>query len=259
MTLYVEQRGERGPELVLLHGWGLSSDIWQPLVDQLAERYRLTLIDLPGLGRSEPLTETTLDSLVEVVLAKVPERALWVGWSLGGTLAVHAAAKAPGRISALMLVAASPCFVQRPDWSCGMEMNTFKAFERGLVTSPVKTLNRFAALQTQGSVRARQEFKLLKQVIADSPASSEGLVATLGVLRADLRPSLGQLRGPVTVLLGEHDPLVPVSLKDTLVTLIPDARVVCAEHSAHLPFLTEPDLFIAELDELAAQSQRGSS
>ena len=45
MTLYVEKRGERGPELVLLHGWGLSSDIWQPLVDQLAERYRLTLIE----------------------------------------------------------------------------------------------------------------------------------------------------------------------------------------------------------------------
>lgn len=174
MNLHVERLGTTGPELVMLHGWGLSSAIWQPLLDALQPHYRLTLIDLPGLGRSRALAQTSIDSLLETLLSQAPERALWLGWSLGGSLAIAAAARAPERVSGLLLAAATPCFVQRQDWPWAMTEATFTAFACGLQEDPQGTLNRFALLQTRGSHHARDELRLLKQVMAHTPAAPGG-------------------------------------------------------------------------------------
>lgn len=126
MSLHVETRGESGAELVLLHGWGLASEIWEPLLPQLTEHYRLTLIDLPGLGRSPSLALMEREQVVDALLARAPSRALWLGWSLGGSLALAAAARAPERVSGLMLLAATPCFVQRDAWPWAMAPGPLK-------------------------------------------------------------------------------------------------------------------------------------
>ena len=43
----------QGPDLVLLHGWGISSSIWEPVLPLLKPHFRVTTIDLPGIGKSE--------------------------------------------------------------------------------------------------------------------------------------------------------------------------------------------------------------
>ena len=47
MSLYAERLGS-GPELVLVHGWGLHGGIWAGLAQRLAQRFRVTVVDLPG-------------------------------------------------------------------------------------------------------------------------------------------------------------------------------------------------------------------
>ena len=63
MKLGVETLGE-GPDLLLIHGWGLNAGVWQPLISRLAEGCRLTLVDLPGHGASgyDP-ARATLDGI----------------------------------------------------------------------------------------------------------------------------------------------------------------------------------------------------
>jgi len=70
--LYVEQRGQ-GPDLVLLHGWGLNLRVWDTLTDELASGFRVIAVDLPGHGRSDwnPNARTPAEQ----------------AWSLHGTLA----------------------------------------------------------------------------------------------------------------------------------------------------------------------------
>lgn len=245
--LYMEHYGQ-GADLVLLHGWGLSSAIWQPLIEPLSVRYRLTLIDLPGLGHSRALATTTLESMADALLAVAPQRAIWLGWSLGGALALAAVAREPQRVSALVLAAATPCFVQRDGWSCAMETKTFDVFVSGLADNATKTLSRFAMLQTQGSANARKELRLIKQVIADSEASTEGLAATLELLREDLRPQLAASPQPLLLALGEQDPLVPVAVAESIADLRKDAVVKRYADAAHLPFIGEQERFIDDLD-----------
>jgi len=255
MTLHVERYGA-GADLVLLHGWGLSSAIWQPLIEPLSRRYRLTLIDIPGLGRSQALDDTAIETLVEALLAVAPERASWIGWSLGGALALAVAARAPERVGALALVAATPCFVQRDDWPCAMDRATFDAFVTGLADNAAKTLSRFAMLQTQGSACARQELRLLKQVIADSAAQPSGLAATLNLLREDLRPQLAGTQQPLLLVLGEQDPLVPVSVAEPVAAMRSDSLILRYASAAHLPFVTEPERFVADLTAFVDGAER---
>ncbi|SEG71686.1 pimeloyl-ACP methyl ester esterase BioH [Marinobacterium lutimaris] len=252
MSLYLEHHGNSGPELVLLHGWGLSSDIWAPVIDRLSPHYRLTLIDIPGLGKSAATENDSVAATAEALLEIAPQKALWIGWSLGGALALQVASVAPSRVSGLLMVAASPCFIQRDGWTSAMDSEVFEAFADGVALNPAKTLSRFAMLQTQGSQSARDELKQLKRVIAGAEPAALG--STLDLLREDLRPQLRALSVPTTLLLGLHDQLVPAALADAIAELNQAIEVQLFEHSAHLPFLAEPERFDAALNALAERS-----
>jgi pimeloyl-[acyl-carrier protein] methyl ester esterase len=250
MNLWHETRGA-GPDLVLLHGWGLNSDIWGEFAEHLAERYRVTLIDLPGLGRSAPAGDMSLGAVVEALLAVAPEQAHWIGWSLGGQLALACAERAPERVKSLSLIAANPCFVAREDWPCAMAPDLFNAFVESLADNEAKTLQRFSALQTRGSASARDELKRLKGVM--STTEHQALAAALLLLQSDLRPALAALNGPVQLLLGGQDPLVPAGLAHQARALNPSVQVHILAQSAHLPFVSHAQEVLIMLDALIRQ------
>jgi len=249
MSLWTHTLG-RGPDLVLLHGWGLNSDIWGAFAESLARSFRVTLIDLPGLGRSEPLQEMSLSSVTDALLSAAPAGGChWLGWSLGGQLALAVAERAPERVSSLTLVAANPCFVARDDWSCGMEQSQFNAFAESLEQDVRKTLNRFAVLQTQGSRTARAELKQLKAAM--NHTGPEGLTAALQLLKSDLRPALAALGCPAQLILGAEDPLVPWALASRARALNPQLDVEMLAQSAHLPFISHAEQVASWVTDLA--------
>ena len=103
---------ENPPEMLVIHGWGMHSLVWDDVMPALLEHFQVTVVDLPGLGRSPiPGGDYTLDYLVEHVLAIAPAQAVWMGWSLGGMVAMRAASQHPERVSALISVASTPKFV----------------------------------------------------------------------------------------------------------------------------------------------------
>ncbi len=244
MSLWTETRGS-GLDLVLLHGWGLSSAIWGDFADRLAERYRVTLIDLPGLGRSASAGDMSLDATVRALLDAAPECAHWLGWSLGGQLALAVAEQAPERVKSLSLIAANPCFVARDGWSCAMAPEVFNAFVESLAENEAKTLQRFAALQTGGSATARDELKRLKSVMA--LAEPQALASALMLLESDLRPALAGLNCPAQLILGAEDQLVPQTLAAEARALNARLNAQVLEQSAHLPFISHADAVLASI------------
>ena len=236
-----------GPDLVLLHGWGMNAGVWQPVLEGLAARHRVTALELPGHGASpfDP-ARSSLRDWAAACLDAAPPEAVWVGWSLGAQVALQAALDAPERVRSLVAIAGTPRFVQDTDWPHAMADATFRQFAAALATDHAGTLDRFLGLQVRGATDARETLRELRVAIRSRPAPQLGaLRAGLELLlSADLRADLPALRPRSLWLFGERDTLVPVEAAHALEAILPEAEVLILHGAAHAPFLSSPARFL---------------
>jgi pimeloyl-[acyl-carrier protein] methyl ester esterase len=231
-------------DLVLLHGWGLNAEVWQGIVPRLSPHFRLHLVDLPGFGRSQGFGPLTLAEMAQQLLPQLPDRAVLIGWSLGGLVASQLALTQPDRVEALISVASSPCFTAQEAWP-GIKPETLQNFQQQLGTDFQRTVERFLALQTMGTENARQDARQLKDVVLSQPMPSvEVLEGGLEILRQDdLRASLDDLTLPFLRVYGYLDGLVPRRIAEELDTRWPHSSSVVMEKAAHAPFISHPEAF----------------
>ena len=256
MKLWHETHG-KGNDLVLLHGWGMNSAVWEPVIDQLDQHFTVTCIDLPGHGFSTlaDTDESKLENWADAIAAVVPENAIWLGWSLGGLLALQAALNRTINIRALLMMTASPSFMQRDNWQCAMSQQTLMQFSENLKTDVKSTLKRFLSLQIQGCDNARDLLKKLRSGFAERPpATFHALEKGLVFLRdADLRESLQTIAIPVHWLYGSQDTLIPACAADEIAFMMPSATSKIIHGAAHVPFLSHFEQVMPELLELEQQ------
>lgn len=242
MTLHVETLGT-GPDLVMLHGWGMHSGVWHDTAQRLSTNFRVTLIDLPGHGYSRTLPERyTITQLAQSVAGHSPPRAHWLGWSLGGLVAQHLALNHPQHVNRLVLVASSPQFVRDKNWPHAMAESVLDQFATNLARDFRQTLQRFLALELQGSANAREHLRLLRErLYARGEPVPEALAGGLDILKGiSTRAQLSQLRAPSLWLLGANDALVPKALSSAIAALAPTSRTHIIEHAGHAPFISHP-------------------
>lgn len=240
MSLFHDVRGQ-GPALVLLHGWAMHGGLFAPLVAALENDFELHLVDLPGHGRSrEAGVALALDAAVGAVAARVPDRALWLGWSLGGLVALQAAATRPSRVRGVVMLAANPRFVRSEDWPAGMDPSVFRGFASELGRDYRATIDRFLMLEAQGSDHVREEIRLLRdEVFAHGEPRAEVLCDGLALLEdTDLRGALPALAMPSLWLSGRRDRLVSPEAMQAAAGLAPGARFHEVARAGHAPFLT---------------------
>ena len=260
MSVRVESVG-RGRPLVMLHGWGMHSGLWFPLLPRLIERYRMHLVDLPGHGHSDalvtppPLSLRRVVEAVELAIAETPAPAplMILGWSLGGQVALEWARLRPERVGALVLMSTTPSFVQRPDWQHAMAEATLRQFGDELTVAYRPTLKRFVTLQVQGSEHARDALASLRsQLFARGEPSPQALRDSLELLASsDLRNGIGAISQPALVIAGDRDTLTPVAAARWLARALPQASLVVIAGAAHAPFLSHPEAVVAALDAFA--------
>ncbi|OIN04763.1 pimeloyl-ACP methyl ester esterase BioH [Oceanisphaera psychrotolerans] len=242
MSVYVERRG-RGPDLVLLHGWGMNGAVWQGLAQRLEADFRLHLVDLPGFGHSPALPKHAgLDDWGSAVLEAVPAQAAWLGWSLGGLVATHAALQAPERVSSLITLASSPRFVAEDGWP-GIKPQVLATFEQQLAEDHRQVVNRFLALQAMGSEHAREDIRQLRDSLSEKPAPDPAaLAAGLTLLgEVDLRARLASLQLPMLRLYGRLDGLVPKKTITLVDELAPHSQSHVEPKASHAAFISHPD------------------
>ncbi len=247
--LHVEQRSGRAPALVCLHGWGMNRAIFEPVFDALPGQ-ECWAIDLPGHGASEWLNgdENVAQQLARVA-AVLPTQCVLMGWSLGAMFALKLAELRPQQIAGLVLVAASPRFLQSEDWPQGMAVEAMDLFREGLAQPWPRTLEDFLSLQLRGSRMAENlQANLAAQLSAAGDPDAKALRADLEILTHwDLRSALPRIRQSTLVIAGQHDRVTSTQASRWLAEQMPSARYVEMPRGGHLPFITDTPAFASEL------------
>lgn len=233
--------------LVLIHGWGFNGSVWDSLLPALRERFEVTVVDLPGYRSRPPIDPVTLSALAADVAGQLPEPACWLGWSLGGQVALQAALDFPQQVEQLILVGATPRFVQGEGWREAVKQRVLDDFGRDLIRARETTIGRFLTLQMLGVRGSKGLIRELRASLAEPPAAGT-LEAGLEILnQTDLRSVLGTISQPAHWIMGGRDQLVPPSAGVVAAAQMPNGSSSVIEGAGHAPFLSHPQQFLDEV------------
>ena len=259
--------GRGSPPVLFIHGLGSSGYIeWRFNLPSIAASHRVFAPDLPGFGRSgKPQARygiayfmRTIDSYME---RQRLARAVVVGASLGGRVALELALARPQRVSRLVLVNALG--LGRPRIQLLYPLVTLPRVGETLMRlaghavrrAPPGVIRRVAA-RYHGR-QAELERVLDEEYLADlrDMYAQEGYAAAyLSTVRSlltpqalagghDLTPRLPRLRMPVQLIWGSEDPLFPVEHATRAHRALPTSRLAVIEGAGHAPQAERPEEF----------------
>lgn len=217
------QYGE-GKDIILLHGWGQNIEMMKPLGDYFCDRFRITILDLPGFGESdEPKNTWTIDDyelMLEDFINKLKiKKPIVIGHSFGGRLAIRYCARNP--IEKLVLFG-SPCIRIQEALPLKVRM--------------LKTLKKLPGMDKIG--------EYMKQYIGsrDYKAASPVMRQTLiEVVNEDLSHYAKEIEEPTLLIWGQNDTEAPVAEAKELEKIMIDAALIVlpGTHYAYLENLQQ--------------------
>jgi pimeloyl-[acyl-carrier protein] methyl ester esterase len=230
----------QGRDLVLIHGWAMHAGIFAPLAARLRPHCRLHEVDLPGHGSSPVRDWPGLEACATQLAERIPPGAIWLGWSLGGLVALRAAQRAAA--AGLVMLCATPRFPAGPDWPQGVAVEVLTRFAQELGQDFRATIERFLALEAMGSDHLRDDLRALRQHVFErgepSPSALRDGLDLL--LKADLRAQLPGLGLPSLWIAGRRDRLVsPAAMREA--AALAGGRFGQIEGGGHAPFLSHAD------------------
>ncbi|MCW1381675.1 alpha/beta hydrolase [Novosphingobium sp. KCTC 2891] len=257
--LSVKSWGE-GPPVILIHGWPLSGDSWDPVSHALAEAgFRAIAYDRRGFGRSDQPSggydyDTFADDLADVMQALgATQDAALVGFSMGGGEVARYLSRHGGQgVSRAVLVSSVvPLMARTDDNPEGVPQETFDAMTEGMVQDRAKFMT--------GFFKDFFGVGLLSHPVSDemlqlswATAMMAGLRPTLLAARAfastDFRPDLAAFRLPTLVIHGTADKTVPIeATARAVVRAVPHATLLEYDGAPHGLFATHTERLKTDL------------
>jgi pimeloyl-[acyl-carrier protein] methyl ester esterase len=241
----------KGKDLVLIHGWGMHSSIWEPIINKFSNEYTLHLVDIPGMGKSHVIDPYDLDHVVEAISKALPTSFDILGWSLGSLIALKMSLMYPKKIHRMVLVGGTPCFINQKDWSYGVDVRDFNDFANKLFKNYKSTMINFYTLQLMHSKNSKLLIKKLKRIDeAENPPEVKSLQLGLDILlNNDLRDDINKIQHQTLLITGDMDCLTPMSASMWLENHLKAGQLKVIEGASHIPFLSHSDEFLNHLDQ----------
>jgi pimeloyl-ACP methyl ester carboxylesterase len=223
------------PAIIFLHGTRLTRAAWAGQLDALSDEYRTVAVDLPGHG-SRAREAFTLEGAADVVATTIREqaadgRAVIVGLSLGGYVAMVIAARHPGQVRGLVLAGATAEPV-------GLRSLPYRALAVVLDRFEGPALRR----ANEWFFRTRYPPSIAEPIVAGGFWSDGGAHALRALFGQRFVPRLASYPGPTLILNGEWDFLFRLSA-GTFAAAARDAHRVRLSRAVHLSNLDQPAAF----------------
>jgi pimeloyl-ACP methyl ester carboxylesterase len=245
-----EEHGSGFP-LLLVMGQGYGRWAWEPILEPLAERFRVISYDPRGVGGSDkpdgPYTveQLTADAL-QVLDERGVERAHVVGVSLGGMVAQLLAIEHPGRVDRLALLATGSGFGH----PVPMPASLFALYAEVAGLDADAATRRFVenAVTDRGEVVEQLLRRRREHPIDPSFRDAQGAAA----IAFDSYDRLDRIAAPTLVLTGDEDNVIDWRNSELLVDRLPNARLQVFHGTGHLFFWERPNEVAAALTEFFA-------
>jgi len=233
-----------GPTVILLHGLGGSSQVWQFSIPALAEKYHVIVPDQIGFGKSDkPLVNyrirTYVDFLDQFCKQLKIERATLVGNSMGGWIAAMFTASFPDRVDKLVLVDAAG-YAPPKDFDTRVFFGLNPTTREGMKVLVAKVFYN----------KAFQTDAFIDQSIAVRLAAGDGYTInsiTESIIRGEdfLDDIVKTIKRPTLIIWGRQDGLVPLAEGERFNKDIAGSKMVVIDQCGHMPNAEKPGEFNA--------------
>ncbi|XP_043713621.1 probable strigolactone esterase DAD2 [Telopea speciosissima] len=240
--------------LVLAHGFGTDQSAWKSIIPYFTPQYRIVLYDLVCAGSVNPdyfdfRRYTSLEPYVEDLLSILDtlriDKCAYVGHSVSAMIGILASIRRPDLFSKLILIGASPRFLNDRDYHGGFERGEIETVLTKMEANYEAWVNGFAPLAVGADVPAavREFTRTLFNMRPDI-----SLFVSRTVFNSDLRGILGLVKVPCCIIQTAKDVSVPVSVAMYLKNHLGGRNTVEILHTeGHLPHLSAPTLLVQVL------------
>lgn len=211
--LHVEVIGKGFP-LVLLHGWGQSSQALKPLAELLSHQSKVILVDLPGFGRSStPTNAWSTQDYAHYIAKFLKEQGIekfdLLGHSFGGKISISLASLYPNRVRQLILIA-----------SAGLKthLSIYDSIHRKLLKYVAVSLK---SIDQIGKTQLFQDYFVPRFGSRDYQQAGSMREILVKTVNEDVTPQIRRIVSPTLILFGSDDLETPPECGERMNVLIP--------------------------------------
>ncbi len=255
--IFIKESGERDRHaLLLLHGWGCSSQLMANVQNEMQSTMHVVSLDFPGHGQSSPppepwgvpeFAEMTAQVIARLDLAPCDI----VAHSFGGRVAILLAAERPELVRGLVLTGAAG--IRKPASGRQSARQTLYKALRGMMNVAEK-LRVFGTLPERGREALVQRFGSPDYRVLD-PEMRKTFVK---VVSLDLTDRLSEIKAPTLLFWGAQDTQTPLFMGKLMEEKIPDAGLVVEEDAGHFAYLEHSAKFLLVLHSFLESLEGGN-
>lgn len=242
--------------LIFAHGFGTDQTVWRAVAEPFLTDSRVLLFDNVGAGGADPTAYSPLrydgldayvDDLLDIRAGLDSRPTVLCGHSLGGLVSLKAASRAPEFFSGLILICASPRYLNDGDYHGGFEQAELDAMYEDIQNNYYAWASGFApvAMRNDDRPELAENFATTLQSLRPDIA----LAVLRMAMQSDLRDLLPTVRLPTLIIQSHHDIAVPMEVGEYLHAHIPGSQLKIVEATGHLPHVSAPGDVITAIRE----------
>ncbi len=249
MKLHYHITGDGSRDILLLHGWASSLDVWVHIEKHLSNRFRLISLDFPGCGKSGmPQAPLTLENYGDIVLRFIENAGLrdpiFFGHSHGGRVILHLAGH--GKINPPKIVLFDSAGIKpKKTLKQKLRLYSFKTI-RFALTLPLIKKHTARLLEKARAHYGSADYKNAPEVMRKT---------LVNLVNTDLRALFPNINASTLLIWGENDPATPLSDAKLMEKGIGDCGLCVVNGAGHYSFLEAPALVNGILDSFLGGTQ----
>lgn len=242
------------PTIIFAHGFGTDQNAWAEVIKSFLEDYHIILFDNVGGGASDPEAYKPskydslyayADDLIDICVDYQVKDAIMVGHSVSGMVSVLTAIKRPELFSKLVLIGASPRYLNDDNYFGGFEQHDLNVIYETMATNYFAWVSGFsvAAMANPEKPQLAESFATSLKSIRPDIAQSVSRV----IFQSDYRSELSKLSKPTLLIQTKHDIAVPTAVATYLNQQIPNSFLEIINAEGHFPHISAPDEIVKSL------------